>query len=92
MPPHLTCASALPSKTGKHENCIFASNAVLVHCLNSTMQLLDFFKLFHSRLIFVLLYDSLNLVINSFRPEGCWVHGSGERKSRTLQKLDCRVF
>jgi len=30
MPPQLTCASALPGKTGKHENHLFNSNAVLV--------------------------------------------------------------
>ena len=30
MPPHVTCVSALPGKTGKHENHIFHSNAVLV--------------------------------------------------------------
>jgi len=30
MPPQVTCASALPGKTGKHENHIFHSNAVLV--------------------------------------------------------------
>jgi len=30
MPPHVTCASALPGKTRKHENHIFYSNAVLV--------------------------------------------------------------
>jgi len=30
MPPQITCASALPSKMGKHENHIFHSNAVLV--------------------------------------------------------------
>jgi len=38
--------------------------------------LLDFFNLFDSRLIFALLYDSLNLVINAFS-SGCWGHGSG---------------
>jgi len=27
MSPEVTCASALPDKTGKHENCIFHSNA-----------------------------------------------------------------
>jgi len=32
MPPEITCASALSGKIGKHENCIFHSNAVLVHC------------------------------------------------------------
>jgi len=36
MPRQITCASALPGKTGKSKNCIFPSNAVLVHCLNST--------------------------------------------------------
>ena len=30
MPPEVTCTSALPGKTGKHENHIFHSNAVLV--------------------------------------------------------------
>jgi len=30
MPPQITYASALPGKTGKHENHIFHSNAVLV--------------------------------------------------------------
>jgi len=43
MPPQITCASALPAKTGKHENCVVHSNAVLVH-----QSLLDFFNLFDS--------------------------------------------
>jgi len=30
MPPQITCASALPDRTGKHKNDIFHSNAVLV--------------------------------------------------------------
>jgi len=30
VPPQITYASALPGKTGKHENHIFHSNAVLV--------------------------------------------------------------
>jgi len=30
MAPQVTCASALPGKTGKHENHIFHSNAVFV--------------------------------------------------------------
>jgi len=30
MPPQITCASALPGKTRKHENHFFYSNAVLV--------------------------------------------------------------
>jgi len=52
-------------------------------------QLLDFFNLFDSRLILRMLYDSLNHVINAFSPQGCWGHGSGERKSTALQELDC---
>jgi len=30
MPHEITCASALPGRTGKHENHIFHSNALLV--------------------------------------------------------------
>jgi len=30
MPPQITCTSALPGNTGKHENHIFYANAVLV--------------------------------------------------------------
>jgi len=80
----ITCASALPAKTGKHENCIFHSNAVLVH-----QSLLDFFNVFDSRLILMVQYDSLNFVINVFSHRDCWGHGSGERKSTALQQLDC---
>ena len=63
VPPQITCASALPGKIGKHENCILHSNAVLVHCQNS---LLDYFSLFDSWLILKLPYESLNFVINAF--------------------------
>jgi len=52
-------------QNGKHETCIFHSNAVLVHCLNSTSCLISSI-FFDSRLILTLLYDSLNLVINAF--------------------------
>ena len=55
MPSLITCASALPGKTGKHEDCIFHFSQSLLH----------FFNLFDSRLILTLLYDSLNLVINA---------------------------
>jgi len=34
----------------------------------------------------MLLYDSLNLVINTW---SCWGHGSGERKLTAPQHLDC---
>jgi len=51
--------------------------------------LLDFFSLFDSQLILTLLYDSINLVINAFSYREYWGHGSGERKSRVPQQLDC---
>jgi len=38
-----------------------------------------------------MLYDTLNHVINAFSLQGCWRHGSGERKSRVFQQLDCVV-
>ena len=77
----------------------FSSNAVLVHCLNSASCLI-LFNVFDSRLILVLLYDSLSLVINAFSYREYWEHGSGERKSIALQQLDyiartmhqCAVF
>jgi len=61
MPPQITYASALPGKTGKHENCIFHSRAVLVHLL-----LFDFFNLFDSTThTNAAVYDFLNLAINA---------------------------
>jgi len=47
-------------------------------------QLLDFFNLFDLRLIFMLLYDSLSLVIKVFSHRDCWGHGSEQRKSIAL--------
>jgi len=52
-------------------------------------QMLDFFNLFDSRLIFTLLYDSLSLVINAFSYKEYWGHGLGERTLIALQQLDC---
>jgi len=52
-------------------------------------QLLDFFNLFDSRLIIMLLYDSLRLVINAFSHRVCWEHGSEQRESIALQQLEC---
>ena len=88
MPHQITCASALPGKTEKRKSCIFPSNAVLVHCPNSTSCLISL-TFFDSRLIPMLLYDFLSLVINAFSHRDCWGHGSGERKLRALQQLDC---
>jgi len=62
MPPQITCASALPSKT---RNTRYISALPEFNRL-----LLDFFNLFDSQLTFTLLYDSLNLVINAFSPQG----------------------
>jgi len=47
MPPQMTCASALPGKTGKHENRIFPSTAASVHCPNSTICLISSIVLTH---------------------------------------------
>jgi len=55
-------------KNGETRKLPFHSNAVLVHCLNSTM-LFDFFNILNSQLILMLLYDSLNLVISAFISE-----------------------
>jgi len=58
MPHQITCASALPGKTGKRENCIFPQ--MLYYSASSEFNLLlDFFNLFESRRILTLLYDSL---------------------------------
>ena len=62
-----------------------------ISALSEFNQLLDFFNLFVSRLILMLLYDSLSLVLNAFSHRDSWGHGSGERKSIALQQLDCVV-
>jgi len=87
MPCEITCASALPGKSGNTK--ITFSLAVLVHALPEFNQsLLDFFKLFDLRHILTPLYDSLKLVINAFSL-GVRGNGSGERKSTAIQQLDC---
>jgi len=64
MPAQITCASALPGKTGNKKMTFFT------RCISALPEfnrlLLDFFSLSDSRLILTLLYDSLNLVINAF--------------------------
>jgi len=63
MPPQITCASALPGKTGNTKITFFT------RCISAFPEfnqlLLDFFNLFDSRLILKLLHDSLNLVTNA---------------------------
>jgi len=61
MPPQINCASVLPGKMEKHENCIFLSALP-----EFNQSLLDFFNPFDLPLILRLLYDSLNLVISVF--------------------------
>jgi len=61
---------------------------MLYHCFASFKQsLLDFFKLVESRLVLMLLYDSLNLIISGFHQSHlvCWGHRSEKMK---LQGLD----
>jgi len=70
MPHKITCASALPGKTKKRENCIFPE--CCISALPDFNQLLDFFNLFDSRLILMLLYDPISLVINAFSYRDCW--------------------
>jgi len=74
-------------QNGKHGHCIFT------RCISCALPefnqlLLDFFSLFDSRLILMLLYDSLNIVISAFSL-GLWRHGSRESKSTALQQVDC---
>jgi len=60
---------------------------MLYHCFASFYQsLLDFFKLVDSRLILMLLYDSLNLIISGIRQShlGCRSHMSEKVKLRDL--------
>jgi len=62
------------------------------HCFASFKQSpLDFFKLFELRLIFMLLYDSLNLIISGVHQShlGCWGHRSEKVK---LRGLDCVAY
>jgi len=47
MPHQVTYSSALAGKTEKRKSCTFRSNAVLVHCLNSTSCLISSIFLTH---------------------------------------------
>jgi len=90
MPPQITCASALPRKTGKHENRIFHSNAISVHCQNSTSRsLISSVSLTHDSYSRCCTYDSLYLVVNVFSSGLLRGHGLRERKSIEPQQLDC---
>jgi len=66
-----------------------AKVAFLLNALPEFNTCLKISSIFDSRLILMLLYDFLSLVINAFSHRDCWGHGSGERKLRALQQLDC---
>jgi len=60
---------------------------MLYLCFASFKQLpLDFFKLVDSRLILMLLYDSLNIIISGVHQShvGCWGHRSEKVKLKGL--------
>jgi len=87
MPAQNLCSALYTWQNGKHGYCIFT------RCISCALPefnqlLLDFFSLFDSRLILMLLYDSLNIVISAFSL-GLWRHGSRESKSTALQQVDC---
>ena len=91
MPPQITRAVVLLHYTCEN-GITYTKIAFFSRCISTLPEfnqlLVDFFNLFDSRLILALLYDFLNLVINAFSLE-LWKHGSGERKSTSLQQLDC---
>jgi len=67
---------------------------MLYHCFASFKQLLlDFFKLVDSRLILMLLYDSLNLIISGVHQSylGSWGHRSEKVKLRDLDNVACKM-
>jgi len=67
---------------------------MLYHCFASFKQSpLDFFKLVDSRLILMLLYDSLNLIISGIHQLhlGCWGHRSEKVKLIGLDIVACKM-
>jgi len=63
---------------------------MLYHCFASFKQsLLDFFKLVDSRLILMVLYDSLNFIISGINQShlGSWGHRSEKMKLRGLEYI-----
>ena len=87
MPLQITCASALPGKTEKHENHIFTK--MLYQCIawiQSVVWFLQSFWLTTHTHDAVWLPKSCNQCI---QPTGLLGQGSGERKLTALQQLDC---
>jgi len=82
FPPHLTSASTLPEKMQQFRNSIISLKMLHLCFASFRQSRLDFFKLVESRLIFMLLYDSLNLIISGVHQShlGCWGHRSEKVK------------
>jgi len=80
-------------QNGETRKSHFNSNAVLVHCQNSTSCLTSS-TFFDSGLILTLLYVFLNLVINVFSMRGCWGtwFRRKEGESTALCCTQCAVF
>jgi len=65
---------------------------MLYHCFASFKQSpLDFFKLVDSRLILMLLYDSLNLIISGVHQSHLGSHKSEKVKLRGLDNVTCKM-
>jgi len=67
---------------------------MLYQCFASFKQSpLKFFKLVDSRLILMLLYDSLNLIISGVHQShlDCWGHRSEKLKLRGLDNVACKI-
>jgi len=65
---------------------------MLYHCFASFKQsLLDFFKLVESRLMLMLLYDSLNLIISGVHQSHLGFWGLRSEKVK-LRGLDCVAY
>ena len=68
---------------------------MLYHCFASFKQSpLDFFKLVDSRLILMLLYDSLNLITSGVHQShlGCWGHRSEKVKLIGLDNAAYKMY
>jgi len=72
------------AKRGNTKIAFFDSNAVLLP--EFSQLLFDFFNLFDSQLIFTLLYDPVNLVINAF---SLGLLGDSVQEKGSQEQLDC---
>jgi len=79
MPPQITCACALPGKTGNKKIAFFIRCISALREFNQLLLISSVFLAHDS--YFALRYDSLNLVINAFSLGllGCMVQMRGSR-------------